>query len=895
MERGGCSCKPTSRSTSCLGSSHALALNLNADQQVAINTFLAQQVVSASSNVRVSGMHAKLPIPDSFCESLRQYSNSERRKKLLWSRQQTLHESVEQYVNEMVNLAKQIDPTEVEHISVLRAKSSLVPDLRLYIQVGDPATLTVNGLLEKAADAIEALAAKDRSTVDKKGIKRLQGMCAFLISFIPNFSTLFQPLSKLLSKKVSFTWDNEQQLAFENLKKILGQDIVLQGLDYKFPIYIRTDSSDYGIGGCLCQEIDGTERIACYASKTLSIAESKYNICEKECYAILFCIRKFQPFLLGEKFIVYTDNRALTFLKTMNDKSRNLANWSHEIERWGCEIKFCPGKQNVVADCLSRAPLDPSPGEPDHLTSRSNSLASSAFHKYKIENGILYRKIFPFDCKRHHDIVHPIPDNGTESTETESGSSSLSRTATHLKCADDEYLSEQIDFEFVPVVPESLKYMSYFHDTPESGHFGISKTQDAIKRRFYWHNMNRDIASYVRSCDVCQRYKSDNMKRKGFLGDVPVAKSVQETLFIDFIGPYTVSKRRNRFCLVVVDQLSSWVELKPMSTATSSKVVDFLEEIFCRFGVPKVIMSDNAQNLIGKTMKHFLKQWGVKHVVTSAYHPQSNRAERTNKDLVRMIASFCQESQKDWDLHLQSFALALRSHVNDTLKVTPSQVMLGRHIALPIDRSLQANTSENYDLDARELASCLPTKMKELIEYITKNIHESHLKNKHYYDKKRRHYEFNMGEQFASALYWRRQGLKVLALSSSAHQFRVELNSSDDSRFQHHPTPEKARDFKLGKRHIIPIFDIPSDKNFINRLRLKKQRVKERFINAERKLAGQGPVMLVNTPARKLRQRLRKKRNVKRKRRKGQQRQRLLQKLVVGRECASATIKLSRS
>jgi len=87
--------------------------------------------------------------------------------------------------------------------------------------------------------------------------------------------------------------------------------------------------------------------------------------------------------------------------------------------------------------------------------------------------------------------------------------------------------------------------------------------------------------------------------------NVPVVKSVFEKIFISFIGPYPMSTKRNRFCLVVVDQLSSWVELRPMTTATSRKVVEFLEEIFCRFGAPKVMISDNAQNLIGKTVKHF--------------------------------------------------------------------------------------------------------------------------------------------------------------------------------------------------------------------------------------------------------------------------------------------------
>jgi len=73
-----------------------------------------------------------------------------------------LNEPVEQFVNEMVNLAKQVDHTEKDYISVLRAKKALAPDLRLVIQVGEPTALTINSLLEKATEAIDAIQARDR-------------------------------------------------------------------------------------------------------------------------------------------------------------------------------------------------------------------------------------------------------------------------------------------------------------------------------------------------------------------------------------------------------------------------------------------------------------------------------------------------------------------------------------------------------------------------------------------------------------------------------------------------------------------------------------------------------------------------------------------------------------
>ncbi|CAL8136546.1 unnamed protein product [Orchesella dallaii] len=594
---------------------------------------------------------------------------------------------------------------------------------------------------------------------DKQGIKRLQGMCAWLITFIPNFSTLFEPLSRLLSKKTQFVWGNEQQNAFNKLKQILSEDIVLQGLDYTFPIYLRTDASEVGIGACLCQEINGQERVVSYTSKTLSTAERKYNICEKECYAILFAIKKFKSFLWGQKFTVYTDNRALTYLKSMHDKSRNLTNWSQEIERWGCDIKFCPGKQNVVADCLSRAPAQPSADEPDHLVSSEERYMP--IFALTFVNNILDRIR---EEQSRDDEIREIVRNLRLGVTRDSTlqNYSLQNNILHyakpiVRATDEEtdtvlpYNGEpsRISNTSVPVLPKSLQdeIMKYFHDDPHSGHFGVRKTKVAIEKRFFWKSMYKDIPNYVKSCDVCQKFKSENMKIRGLLGEVPLAKHVFETVYLDFIGPLQSSRSaRNKYCLVLVDQLTSWVELKPMPCGTSKRVINFIEEIFCRFGFPKVILTDNASYFISNAMKQFCKEWGIKLRTSSAYHPQVNRSERTNKDLVRMIASYFSQQQNLWDCYLQYFALALRHHVNETRKVSPAEIMFGHNIMLPIDRALQPEMSPDYNSDAQQLASQLPFHMTRLIKYVRDNMVESHKKNKVTYDQKRRHFDFKQGE-----------------------------------------------------------------------------------------------------------------------------------------------------
>jgi hypothetical protein len=288
--------------------------------------------------------------------------------------------------------------------------------------------------------------------------------------------------------------------------------------------------------------------------------------------------------------------------------------------------------------------------------------------------------------------------------------------------------------KIVPVLARELvsDVLYQFHDAPEAGHMGVRRTKNEIKKRVFWHGMNKDIAEYVKTCSSCQRNKSEKLKAKGLLGDVPEAKAVFEVIFIDFVGPLPRSRNGNRFILVVVDQLSSWVEVFPMPTATAQRVARTLEDqVFCRFGSPKNMVSDNASHFINRTVAKPCKEWSVRHVKVSAYHPAPNKAETTNLELKRMIATYVEGSQGNWDVYMQKFALVLRSKVNETTKVSPAILNLGREIQLPFDRAMQSNSSS---VNVQELAQSIPDNLRIIIESVRQDIVKAHEMNKKYFD-----------------------------------------------------------------------------------------------------------------------------------------------------------------
>jgi hypothetical protein len=112
-----------------------------------------------------------------------------------------------------------------------------------------------------------------------------------------------------------------------------------------------------------------------------------------------------------------------------------------------------------------------------------------------------------------------------------------------------------------------------------------------------------------------------------------------------------------------------------------------------------------------------------------------------------MIASFIDGKHNLWDMHLQEFALALRTAVNETTGVSPALLFLGREIYLPIDRSLHPEISDDYDKDARMIAQSTPSKMKELVQEVRSQIQHVQEVNKFYFDEKCRNFEFKQGEK----------------------------------------------------------------------------------------------------------------------------------------------------
>jgi hypothetical protein len=175
------------------------------------------------------------------------------------------------------------------------------------------------------------------------------GMCTYYRKFVKGFSQLCAPLTDL-TKKGAFKWSEEAQFTFDNMKKVMSTCRVLALPNFGQPFTLECDASGEGIGAILMQN----RHPLVYESQKLKGPELLYNIYDKEMLAIMHALTKFRQYLVGARFVVKSDHNSLKYLLEQKDLNERQQKWVSRIQAYDFDIEFVKGKNNVVADALSR-------------------------------------------------------------------------------------------------------------------------------------------------------------------------------------------------------------------------------------------------------------------------------------------------------------------------------------------------------------------------------------------------------------------------------------------------------------------------------------------------------------------------------------------------------------
>jgi hypothetical protein len=182
-------------------------------------------------------------------------------------------------------------------------------------------------------------------------IKGFLGICNYYKRFVKGFSQLCAPLTDL-TRKGAFKWSIQAQSTFDKMKKVMNTCPVLSLPDFSQPFILECDASGEGVGVVLMQN---THPIA-YESRKLRGPESLYTIYDKEMLATMHALAKFRQYLVGAKFVVRTHHNSLKYFLEHKDLNERQQKWVSKIQGYNFDIEYVKGKNNIVADALSRRP-----------------------------------------------------------------------------------------------------------------------------------------------------------------------------------------------------------------------------------------------------------------------------------------------------------------------------------------------------------------------------------------------------------------------------------------------------------------------------------------------------------------------------------------------------------
>ncbi|GJR07641.1 reverse transcriptase domain-containing protein [Tanacetum coccineum] len=454
-------------------------------------------------------------------------------------------------------------------------------------------------------------------------IRSFLGLAGYYRRFIANFSKIAKPLTSLTQKNQKYVWGVEQEEAFQTLKNNLCDAPILTLPDGVEDFVVYCDASNQGLGCVLMQR----GKVIAYASRQLKTHEKNYTTHDLELGAVVFALKTWRHYLYGTKSVIYTDHKSLQHIFDQKELNMRQRRWIELFSDYECEIRYHPGKANVVADALSRKErLKP-------RRVRAMAVTIQAGMREKIQAA-------QSEALKQENILMENLHGLDQQMEKKEGESL--------------YFMDRI---WVPLIGDvRTMIMDEAHRSKYSVHPRADKMYHDLRDMYWWPGMKRDIATYVSKCLTCSKVKAEHQRPSGLLQQPEIPEWKWDKITMDFItklprsnvGPWTS-------IWVIVNRLTKSAHFlairEDYSTEKLAKI--YIDEIVARHGVPVSIISDRDGRFTSRCWQTVQKALGTRLDMSTAYHPQTDgQSERTIQTLEDMLRACVIDFGGSWDVHL---------------------------------------------------------------------------------------------------------------------------------------------------------------------------------------------------------------------------------------------------
>ncbi|EGT56875.1 hypothetical protein CAEBREN_08551 [Caenorhabditis brenneri] len=554
-------------------------------------------------------------------------------------------------------------------------------------------------------------------------VKSFLGMASYFRRFIKDFAIIAKPLTHLTKKEVGFKWGQEQEKAFAEIKNKLISPPVLTTPQMNGDFELHTDASKIGIAAVLLQDQEEELKVIAYASRPTTPVEQKYAPIKLEALAITWGLTHYRPYVFGKKVKVVTDHQPLKSLLHRKEKEMSGRLLRHQaiIQMYDVEIVYRPGKENPVADALSRQRVEQreqiasitEENEKEKHTSleimQQNSHSIQKM-KHKLKEG-KDEKARKLHCKYIliDDVVHGLPDK---------------------------------DGQLPPVLiegrnKETKSLIMQIHRA--NSHIGALKMITKMESIAIWNGMKREIEEVVLACEECQLRKNPPAYSHILpLGRWEIPTRPFQRVHIDVMGPLPETIHGNKLIIVATDAFSKFAIAKAVPDQTAETTIKFMiENIVQIHGIPEEIVSDQGRNFISNLFEEVCKLLEMEHSVTTAYHHQTNGAvERLNRTLEEMLTLSTKDPRNftNWDEKLPLVVQSYNASTHSTTKFAPEYIIFGRVTVSPTD--IMVKTARPSYKDEEDLVENLTEAIRQCHSTVYKSLKKSQDETKKTHDER---------------------------------------------------------------------------------------------------------------------------------------------------------------